>query len=105
MGLYLYSSGASRQQISILNHLHLSVSYQTLAGSGSKKHTRAVGVTSSSSEEFVPKDVMGTLEKLLLNTRKQVRSVASLVPLLVVYDNINMMWKVGEQILGRTGKR
>lgn len=37
LGLYLYSTGATRQQISVLNHLGLVVSYVTLAGRGGKK--------------------------------------------------------------------
>ena len=34
--LYLYSTGASRQQIGVLNHLGLGVSYTTLARRGHK---------------------------------------------------------------------
>ncbi|KAI0054708.1 hypothetical protein BV25DRAFT_1903821 [Artomyces pyxidatus] len=36
MGLYLYSTGATRQQISVFNHLGQTVSYVTLAGRGGK---------------------------------------------------------------------
>lgn len=32
------------------------------------------------------------------------RHVAAAKLTLVIYDNINMMWKVAEQIIGRTGK-
>ncbi|ETW82437.1 hypothetical protein HETIRDRAFT_416617 [Heterobasidion irregulare TC 32-1] len=43
LGLYLYSTGASRQQITVLNHLGLSISYTTLAGCGINKHYTAEG--------------------------------------------------------------
>ncbi|KAH7916963.1 hypothetical protein BV22DRAFT_1135838 [Leucogyrophana mollusca] len=36
LGLWLYSTGASRQQISVFNRFGKSVSYSTLAGSGTK---------------------------------------------------------------------
>ncbi|KAH9008822.1 hypothetical protein EDB84DRAFT_1549546, partial [Lactarius hengduanensis] len=55
MGLYLYSTGATRQQISVTNHLERSR-----------------------------------------------REVATSGLYVLVYDNINMVWKVAEQILGRT---
>ena len=35
--------------------------------------------------------------------RKATRKVATSNLYLLVYDNINMLWKVAEQILGRTG--
>jgi hypothetical protein len=46
---------------------------------------------------------LGTLEALSESMRKATRKVASLNLYELVYDNINMVWKVAEQILGRTG--
>lgn len=46
----------------------------------------------------------GTLDYLSESMRKLARMVAASMLFLTVYDNINMMWKVAEQIVGRTGK-
>ena len=37
MGLYLYATGASRQTLSLLSNLNLSISYSALVGSNSHK--------------------------------------------------------------------
>lgn len=50
LGLYLYSTGATRQQISVLNHLGLVVSYVTLAGRGGKKNNKNTDLSSASSD-------------------------------------------------------
>ncbi|KAH9174084.1 hypothetical protein EDB89DRAFT_2068033 [Lactarius sanguifluus] len=81
MGLYLYSTGATRQQISVMNHLGLSISYTDV-----HRH----------------KHRLGTLEALSESMRKVTREVAASDLYVLVYDNINMVWKVAEQILGRT---
>ncbi|KAI0349390.1 hypothetical protein OH77DRAFT_1440446, partial [Trametes cingulata] len=41
MGLYLYATGASRQLVSVLSHMGLSSSYQTLAGTRTRATARA----------------------------------------------------------------
>lgn len=46
----------------------------------------------------------GTLDYLSESMRKLARMVAASMLFLTVYDNINMMWKVAEQIVGRTGE-
>ncbi|KAH9039679.1 hypothetical protein EDB84DRAFT_1477500, partial [Lactarius hengduanensis] len=46
---------------------------------------------------------LGTLEALSESMRKLTREVAASDLYVLVYDNINMLWKVAEQILGRTG--
>lgn len=46
---------------------------------------------------------LGTLEALSESMRKVTRTVAASNMYTLVYDNINMVWKVAEQILGRTG--
>ena len=144
--MYLYSSGASRQHISILNHLGLSVSYVTLAGGGGKEiplpgndslstsdlrqgqlftsteHMDTVNDTMRKTGEETPPEVpwpstsqlavlhpvhrarIGTLERLSISMRQQIRSVAASQTFGIVYDNINMQWKVPGQIIGRTGK-
>lgn len=100
MGLYLYSTGATRQQISVMNHLGMSVSYVTLAGRGNKaEHI----LTSKTDLASMRKHRLGTLEALSESMRQATRKVASSNLYELVYDNINMVWKVAEQILGRTG--
>ncbi|KAH9011428.1 hypothetical protein EDB83DRAFT_2234081 [Lactarius deliciosus] len=105
MGLYLYSTGATRQQISVMNHLGLSVSYVTLAGRGNKAGnllTSKLASASSNTSMHGHKHRLGTLEALSESMRKVTRKVAASGLYALVYDNINMVWKVAEQILGRT---
>ncbi|KAH9017801.1 hypothetical protein EDB84DRAFT_1520840 [Lactarius hengduanensis] len=84
MGLYLYSTGATRQQISVTNHSKLAMSSNTGLGVHRHKHR------------------LGTLEALSESMRKVACEVAASGLYVLVYDNINMVWKVAEQILGRT---
>ena len=102
MGLYLYSTGASRQQVSVMNHLGLSVSYVTLAGRGNKAKVLLTSKTESATAR-ISNLRLGTLEALSESMRKATRNVATSNMYQLVYDNINMVWKAAEQILGRTG--
>ena len=45
---------------------------------------------------------IGTLECLSLSMRELTQHVAAMQPLLLIYDNINMLWKVAEQVIGHT---
>ncbi|KAA1476504.1 hypothetical protein DENSPDRAFT_785151 [Dentipellis sp. KUC8613] len=110
LGLYLYATGATRQQISVLNHLGLSVSYTTLAGRGGKGFTLAdsvdgeedqIGINATAGQQ----QRMGTLEKLSISMRERARQVAREEDTGKVYDNINMNWKVQEQVIGRTSSQ
>ncbi|KAL1725304.1 hypothetical protein EV714DRAFT_221595 [Schizophyllum commune] len=128
LGLYLYSAGATRQLITVLNHLGISVSYTTLAGRGGKTLSwdddlsdggneaddeaelddaaadmdaaapRQLTRTQRSSGSPTP----GTLQRLSRSMRLLARRAAATFAFLVVYDNINMNWKVAEQLVGRT---
>ncbi|TFY76426.1 hypothetical protein EWM64_g7587 [Hericium alpestre] len=159
LGLYLYSTGASRQQVSVLNHLGLSVSYVTLAGVGGKEENMKVptarlldgiddvdvdtspndGGATAQVEVSVQQDPvasdstvindkpdghagqedlhhnqdkskakgrdakarrLGTLERLSLSMRRLAQTIAAGLLFLTVYDNINMLRRVGEQIIG-----
>ncbi|KAH9165154.1 hypothetical protein EDB89DRAFT_2136081 [Lactarius sanguifluus] len=105
MGLYLYSMGATRQQISVMNHLGLSVSYVTLARQGNKAGnllTSKLAPASSQTDVHRHKHRLGALEALSESMRKVTREVAASDLYVLMYDNINMVWKVAEQILGRT---
>ncbi|KAL1733993.1 hypothetical protein EV714DRAFT_234465 [Schizophyllum commune] len=126
-GLYLYSEGASRQLITVLNHLGITISYVTLAGGGALPALpeRSASDGNGADDELEGAEVddhtlaedhsqprgrdqeasggkMGTLQKLSLEMRKVARRMAKKNSFLLVYDNINMMWRVAEQIIGRT---
>ena len=115
MGLYLYSTGATRQQISVMNHLGLSVSYITLARQGNKAQNLLTSKTDLGSESSIginsvlaffktcSHNWLGTLEAPSESMRKATQKVAVMNMYELVYDNINMLWKVAEQILGCTG--
>ncbi|KAL1658032.1 hypothetical protein GGF50DRAFT_68075 [Schizophyllum commune] len=131
-GLYLFASGATRQLITVLNHLGVSVSYVTLAGRGGKSlawdnisspegeidqpgtGTASAPTDGSPTSDFDDEEPaepgqrktrrarLGTLEKLSLSMRELTRELVAAHAFLVAYDNINMSWKVAEQIIGRT---
>ena len=134
MGFFLYATGASRQQISMSNHLGYSVSYLTIAGRGLKARrmcgadaNRDFDPTLEDVEQTAPTSASltrlptplatpptllstmsrpqypGTLEILSNAARRRAREVCK-EPFLAVYDNINFVWKPGEQVIGRTSK-
>jgi len=94
------------------------VSWQTLAGSGKKKvHTmeEETNVSNKNSTAQDPSPVpsmspkqqssyVGTLARLSMSMHQLTQQIAAKRCLLLVYDNINMMWRVAEQIIGRTGE-
>ena len=83
-----------------MNHLGLSVSYVTLAGRGNKAENL---LTSKSMVVQNHKHHLGTLEALSESMREVTCKVAMSNLFGLVYDNINMVWKAAEQILGCTG--
>ncbi|TFY77962.1 hypothetical protein EWM64_g6050 [Hericium alpestre] len=151
LGLYLYSTGASQQQVTVLNHLGFSVSYVMLAGVGGKEENTKVptahlldgidavdadAVTNIGEDpaqdasavigdEIDGKDArdgmhndqdklkakgqaaktrrLGALERLSLLMHHLAQTIAVGLLFLTVYDNINMLWRVGEQIISHTG--
>ncbi|KAJ7919732.1 hypothetical protein B0H13DRAFT_2230835 [Mycena leptocephala] len=82
MGLYLYATGAQRQTISVMSHLGISESYQSLT--------------------HKPRLVYGSLGELSVSMRSTARAVASTGLFAATYDNINMMFRAAEQVMGRT---
>ncbi|KAH7906548.1 hypothetical protein BJ138DRAFT_1137935 [Hygrophoropsis aurantiaca] len=77
MALYFYATGAQRQTISVASHIGLSESYSSIL--------------------WRP----GTLRALSDSMRDMARTIAENGLFGVVYDNINMMLRVGEQVIGR----
>jgi hypothetical protein len=51
-----------------------------------------------------PRCQLGTLERLSASMRRLTQHVAATRQTLLIYDNINMVWKVAEQVIGRTGE-
>ncbi|KAH9949018.1 hypothetical protein B0H21DRAFT_787435 [Amylocystis lapponica] len=105
LGLYLYATGAQRQVLSVLSHLGLCSSYPTLVGTRSAlfEGSSASVPLDDDSAPMLPllKRGAGLLARLSLACRLTVRHQAKRVHLGYVYDNINMVLKVAEQILGR----
>ncbi|EIW77927.1 hypothetical protein CONPUDRAFT_61695 [Coniophora puteana RWD-64-598 SS2] len=110
LGLYLYAGGASRQLFSILNRLGQSVSYVTVAGRG-MKGTRTEPEDQDDTTLGAPagdantakkaRRHPGTIEILSHSMMEKVRAIAGTLLFLIVYDNINMMWRAAEQAIGR----
>jgi hypothetical protein len=131
MGLYLYATGAQRQTITVMAHLGISESYQNLTHkprTNARQRTRRVcgdysqptppsTPLTSAPKPYVPPDPvllaseienlltikLSTLRELSSSMRSFARVVASTGLFAAAYDNINMVFRAAEQILGRTG--
>lgn len=115
-GLYLFSTGAQRQTITVLSTLGLSESYTNIVTKNlrrkSKKELAAIEAVriTNSSELNHPNYVLldrkrsiytGTLCQLSESMLNMARSIASTGLCFTVYDNINMMFRRSEQVIGR----
>ena len=86
-----------------MNHLGLSVSYITLARRGNKAENLLAYKPDLASQGIHNRKYrLGTLEALSVSMRRAARNLAASNLYGLVYDNINMLWKVAEQIIGRT---
>ncbi|KAH9896144.1 uncharacterized protein BXZ73DRAFT_63062 [Epithele typhae] len=126
MGLYLFASGASRQTITVLASLGICSSYAAIAGSSKTSsdvtpHAERARADSECAREDSerarsPRDQAptapsspsprlpagaGLLRRLSNTARHAARFLAHSTPFGAVYDNINMVFKVSEQIVGR----
>ncbi|KAI1784236.1 hypothetical protein LXA43DRAFT_902027 [Ganoderma leucocontextum] len=115
MGLYLYATGAARQTLSLLSSLNVSSSYSALVGNKTSMETAegqedggARGVDDSDAPASLAQRLhrvfhrgAGLLRKLSTSRRTSAATCAQTRPFGNVYDNINMMFKIAEQILGR----
>ncbi|KAI0697950.1 hypothetical protein C8T65DRAFT_813442 [Cerioporus squamosus] len=129
LGVYAYAEGAKRQLISVMSHLGLTSSYPTLSGQPAREAATAVsdstagmrsGEQSSSeptaasesvalegntSHEGRTQDASGGREAGLLKLLgraclREARERARNSVLAHVWDNVNFMFKVAEQVLG-----
>ena len=117
LGLYLYASGAQRQTITVLSTLGISESYTNII-TKNKRRTRATKKPKKdeSQEEIDAPETgddkgssqrlsfTGTLHQLSNSLRTNIRSIASTGLYSIVYNNINMMFRNAEQIVGRHGR-
>ena len=128
MTLYMYASGAQRQAITVISHLGISESYNNLIAKASKPRppknnsatTPEVLVDTVDSLGTQPDFVEsvskikphpparprqpGTLRKLSASMRDMARNIASTGLFAASYDNINMMFRAAEQIIGHSGE-
>ena len=117
IGLYLYASGAQRQTISVLSTLGLSESYSNII-TKNKRRTKNTNINGQQPAtdilelEVAPAAAVktrlgsiytGTLHQLSDALRTQTRGIAETGLYSVVYDNINMMFRSAEQVIGRHG--
>jgi hypothetical protein len=129
LGLYLYASGAQRQTITVLSTIGISESYSNIV-TKNKRRTKTLaepqqgpinneltpttsrpandeaieGATTEIDSESDPSSCYsGTLRQLSGSMRARARVIAATGLYSTVYDNINMMFRSAEQIIGRHG--
>lgn len=115
--LYMYACGLQRQAFSILSHIGLLVSYTHLvSGLGvSGQHRKKRRANPSGEEEpsvegqgqtrkkESPTGPLKALANGCLERLRRLASDVSPVELGFIFDNINLVRKVAEQVLGRIG--
>ncbi|OSD06261.1 hypothetical protein PYCCODRAFT_1354209, partial [Trametes coccinea BRFM310] len=105
LGLYAYASGAQRQVISVMSQLGLTISYPMLAGRDKSRTEDASTVpedtTKTRQSQGLGSAAVGLLKRLSNACRSRSREAALMNLLAYVYDNINMLFKVAEQVVGR----
>ncbi|KAJ7022410.1 hypothetical protein C8F04DRAFT_960328 [Mycena alexandri] len=94
---YLAATGAPRQHFSVLGALGVSLGYTTVISKGVKKHKTATKQKPRKKKARAP----GLLTMLSDACNATSRAIAASGMFVTVYDNINMMVRVAEQILGR----
>ena len=115
----MYATGTQRQPMAVLSHLGITESYSNLTA---KPRLTKTGRAAAKAEVDSSKDAhgpgippvtarllpaftnAGTLRKLSDSMRDAARAVAATGLYGTVYDNINMMLRNPEQIMGRTGR-
>ena len=122
LGLYLYASGAQRQTITVLSMLGITESYTNIvtqkerrqhekkasAEPQDKSTSRPATINSNTappatSESIPLSRYSGTLRQLSDSMRARARQIAATGLYSIVYDNINIMFRSPEQIIGRHG--
>ncbi|KAF8602550.1 hypothetical protein BDV93DRAFT_443842 [Ceratobasidium sp. AG-I] len=96
--LFLYASGVTRQGVSVISSYGNSISYTKLIARPPATRNPASGDAS-----LVAKKLRrtGTLFNLSQACRELTQSIAKAHPVGIIYDNINLTFRVAEQRLGR----
>lgn len=103
-GLYLYATGSQRQSITVLSTLGLSESYSNIVSRNiQKKRTNSSTNLEDENLSIHTPGRTGTLRQLSASMRDMARGIASTGIYGIVYDNINMMFRNAEQVVGRHG--
>ncbi|CAA7268668.1 unnamed protein product [Cyclocybe aegerita] len=102
IGLYMYSTGSQRQPLSVMSHLGLSESYDAITGKQRRKKKKAATSDALPLIEELLKSKAGTLHQLSRSMVDAASAVASTGLFATLYDNINMVFRAAEQIVGRT---
>ncbi|KAL1707086.1 hypothetical protein EV121DRAFT_199968 [Schizophyllum commune] len=103
LGLYLYASGSQRQPIEVMSHIGVTESYSGIIGKGgAPRQYTTKGVDGAGTEIKTYFTRPGTLRTLSESMRSTARRVASTGLYATVYDNINMVFRAAEQVIGRT---
>ncbi|EJF56897.1 hypothetical protein DICSQDRAFT_150154 [Dichomitus squalens LYAD-421 SS1] len=99
IGLYMYMNGASCQLIAIMSSIGVSSSYTDQGGAIEDAIERPSTATSRALDLL--SRGAGLLRRISESCRLSARDCGETTVLGHVYDNINMVFKVAEQILGR----
>lgn len=130
LGLYLYASGAQRQTMTVLSTLGITESYTNIVTKNKRRErkkktttqtyqdpqpqpgTSSSNAAANDSSALAPltttdpvpcTQYSGTLRQLSDSMRARARVIAATGLYSTVYDNINMMFRNSEQIIGRHG--
>ena len=95
---YMYATGAHRQHLSVLGSLGTTVGYSSLL---QKKQARKVTPRPGKAPKIRQARSEGVVLQLSQSQRLAARKLAATGCYALVYDNINIMYRVAEQVLGR----
>jgi hypothetical protein len=95
---YLYATGAHRQHLSVLGSLGITVSFSDLI---QKKQERTMTERPGKTPKILQARSTGLIVQLSQAMRLAARRLAATGLYALVYDNINIMNRVAEQIVGR----
>ncbi|KAJ7050632.1 hypothetical protein C8F01DRAFT_1067474 [Mycena amicta] len=101
MSLYMYATGAQRQQIEVLSHLGLTETYSGLVDKRKQKK-RKKKKRKSAEPAAAPSIRKGTVRQLSDSLKLAAQKLAESVLFGATYDNVNFISRVIEQIVGRT---
>jgi hypothetical protein len=105
LSLNMFATGLSRQGFDILSRMGVVVSYSSLVrnqGTTTARGKRRSAGSVVATRKTSPKKP-GILRSLSDACRAQAREIMKTQACALTYDNINMVFKVAEQVIGRIG--